>query len=385
MDETSKEKKRKFSRTLEIKREKFIKFLDRVVGDIVVLNGKNVENMPKGNMLVCCTHRSHLDYVILGLKIPEFGANQIRFAAGDNLTRLPFLGKLFRSVGAFSVYRGKASQRSYIMQLANQVKRMVANGDSVIVFPEAGRSYSGEMLEIRSGVLSAGVLAQKENPDIPIYYLPCAINYTRIPDLQAFDLLLKGKSMRDTSKNIFKKILGGMLYYLADIRVFLGVWLSRTKTDVYLNVGAAVATSQITDVEAKFKNDTKSPLAANKDAINDCSVWTEKRFYEIFPILPINITAYLFKKYGRKGLKEEKIEATLKKLKKFPICLDALNNLSLKEIRIKGLSQLRQNGATDGIYHIRLKRKDRLEYFAVFLEKAIDCFEKQSGVKDGVS
>lgn len=394
MSENIKEKKRKYSRTLEVKREKFVGFMKRTVGDIIVLNEENAKKMPKGHLLVCCTHRSHLDYIVLGLKIPEFGADQIRFAAGDNLIRLPFLGKLFRSVGAFSVHRGKASQRSYLMQLAHKVKMIVANGDTVIVFPEAGRSYTGAMLDIKSGIISAGVLAQKENPKQPIYYLPCAINYTKIPDLRAFELLLKGKKIRDASDNIFRKIFGSLLYYLADIRVFLGDWIFKNKTDIYLNVAKPVALSEITDVEGKYRADGKTAIAANKDAINDCAVLIEKQFYAIFPILPINIAAYLFKKYGRKGLREDSIEKMLSKLKKMPLCLDTMAKLTVKEIQRTGISQLKENGATGGIYHVRLKRKNRLDYFAAFLESAIDYYEKQekqekhkkqSEAKNGVS
>ncbi|MCL2844813.1 MAG: 1-acyl-sn-glycerol-3-phosphate acyltransferase [Chitinivibrionia bacterium] len=378
MSEEVIEKKRKYARNLKAKREKFVGFMKRTVNNIIVLNEKNVKDMPKTHLLACCAHRSHLDYLVLGLKIPEFGASQIRFAAGDNLTRIPFLGSLFRSVGAFSVYRGKSSQRTYLMQLTHKVKMIVANGDTVIVFPEGGRSYNGKMGDIKSGIISAGVLAQKENPKQPIYYLPCGINYTNLPDIRAFDLLFKAKKIRDNSENVFTKTLGSILYYWADIKVFLGDWIFKKKTDIYLNVGKPVALSSITDVESKYRAEGKTAIAANKDAINDCATWLEKRFYEIFPILPLNITAYLFKKYGRKGLREEQVEKMLTQIKKMSFCVDALSNMDTKQILRTGISQLKENGATGGIYHVRLKRKNRLDYFAAFLESAIEYYEKQS-------
>ncbi|MCL1945612.1 MAG: 1-acyl-sn-glycerol-3-phosphate acyltransferase [Chitinivibrionia bacterium] len=372
MKEKINDNKRKFSKTLTVKREKFVKFLNRTVADIIVLNEENVKDMPKGRMMVCCTHRSHIDYVILGLKIPEFGADQIRFAAGDNLTRVPMLGKLFRSVGAFSVYRGKASQRSYIMRLTNQVKLMVSSGDSVIVFPEAGRSYSGEMLDVKSGVLSAGVLAQKDEPDNPIYYLPCAINYTRIPDLQAFDLLLKGKSMRDNSKNFVLKFIGGFLYYFADINVFLSSWIFKAQTDVYLNVAKATPLKDITDVEKKFQAQAKSPIVANRDAINECSAWVEKQFWEIFPLLPVNVVGYLFNKSGRGYLNEKEVEKIMEKLKTAKLCTDAMNGFSAKEILKIGIKQLKKNGAIRGKFYISIKSKTRLAYFSAFINSALN-------------
>ena len=371
MSEKADSTKRKFSKTLAAEREKFVAFMNRVVRDIIVLNEENVEDMPSGRMMVCCTHRSHLDYVILGMKIPEFGAEQIRFAAGDNLTRIPRLGKLFRSVGAFSVYRGKASQRAYLVRLAEQVKMMVASGDSIIVFPEAGRSYSGKMLEAKSGILAAGVLAQKDEPKKDIYYLPCAINYTKLPDLRAFDLLLKGKNMRDTSKNIIGKIFGAFLYYFADIRVFVGSWIFKNRTDVILNVAKAVPLSEITDVEGKYREEAKSPLVANRDSINEATAWVEKRLTEIFPILPMNLVAFLFENYGRSGLTEENVAKYVEKLEESGFCVDVFSDCTSKEILRAGIKQLNENGALRGIFHTSVKHKKRLKYLAAFVKSAL--------------
>jgi len=372
MDEKTDSAKRKFSKALETERERFLGFLNRVVRNVVVLNEENVKGMPSGHMMVCSTHRSHLDYVILGLKVPEFGADQIRFAAGDNLTRIPKLGKLFRSVGAFSVYRGKASQRAYIMRLADQVKLMITGGDSVIVFPEAGRSYSGKMLDVKSGVLAAGVLAQKDEPKREIYYLPCAINYTKIPDLRAFDLLLKGKNLRDNSKHFHIKIFGAFLYYFADVREFCSAWIFKRQTDVVLNVGKPTPLSEITDVEGKFREEAKTPLAANRDAINECTAWVEKQLAAVFPILPLNLVAFLFENYGRSGLTEENVEKYVEKLEKLGFCVDVFTDCTPKEILRAGIKQLNENGALRGIFHVSLKHKKRLKYFAAFVNSALE-------------
>jgi 1-acyl-sn-glycerol-3-phosphate acyltransferase len=371
MDKKISDAKRKFSRTLEIEKNKFVKFLDRTVRKIIVLNEENTKNMPSGRIMVCCTHRSHLDYVILGLKIPEFGADQIRFAAGDNLTRIPVLGKLFRSVGAFSVYRGKSSQRSYITRLTDQVKMMVAGGDSVIVFPEGGRSYSGRMLDIKSGILAAGVLAQNDDLKNPIYYFPTAINYTKIPDVLAFDLLLKGRNLRDGKKNIFLKFLGMFLYYFADINVFLSSWIFKNRTDVILNVGKPTPLSEITDVAKKFNATAKSPIVANRDAINECSEWVGERFCELFPILPANAVAYLLDNFAAKGCNEENFAKMLKKLKESGLCTDLLENASAKNVIRDGIKSLKANGVIDR-FGIGIKKKNRLEYFAGFVNSYLN-------------
>ena len=356
--------KRKFSRTLEEEKGGFLAFIGRTVGKITTLNEENIHDMPKGGMLVCCTHRSHLDYVIIGLKITEFGADQIRFAAGDNLTRIPVLGKLFRSVGAFSVYRGKSSQRAYIMRLAQQVKLMVASGDTIIVFPESGRSYCGRMLEVKSGVLASGILAQKDNPQKDIYYLPTAINYTRLPDLRAFDLLLKGKTMRDESKNIFVRLIGNFLYYFADVKVFLGAWIFKIKTDAIINIGKPTKLSEITDIEGNFRADAKSSIIANRDSISDCSQWVGKQLASLFPILPINVAAYLLDSFGESGCNEENFAKTVKQLKELGLYVGLLEAKPDKDIIKDGIKALKKNGA--------LKVKSRMKYLADFISSYLD-------------
>jgi 1-acyl-sn-glycerol-3-phosphate acyltransferase len=375
----SDEAKRKFSRTLKVERKVFLKFYHRTVRNLIVLNEENVKDMPTERMFVCCTHRSHLDYVILGMKIPDFGAQQIRFAAGDNLTRIPKLGKLFRSVGAFSVHRAKSSHKSYILRLANQVKMMSAGGDTIIVFPEAGRSYSGEMLDIKSGILSAGILAQKDERDNPIFYLPTAINYTKLPDLRAFDLLLKGKKLRDSSKNFLVKFLGSFIYYFADIWVFLTSYIFKIKTDVVLSVGKPVALPQITDVEKNYVADAKSPLAANRESINECTKWVADQLRCLFPILPMNVAAYLFDNFGEAGLNEKKVEETVEKLKSLHLNVDLLKGSGAKEILQDGIKALKENDALKGYSNVFLKKKGRLKYLAAFVNSSIKLSMEKGG------
>jgi 1-acyl-sn-glycerol-3-phosphate acyltransferase len=367
VDEKNNDVKRKYSRTLEAEKSAFLRFFNRTVRKIIVLNQENVNNMPHGRMIVCCTHRSHLDYIILGLKIPEFGADQIRFAAGDNLTRIPMLGKLFRSVGAFSVYRGRSSQKSYITRLADQIKLMVASGDSVIVFPEGGRSYSGRMLDIKSGILAAGVLAQKDDAKKSVYYLPLAINYTKIPDLRAFSLLLTGRNLRDNKKNAFLKFSGTFIYYFADVWVFLTSWIFNIRTDVVLNVGKPTALSEITDVENKFSAAARSPIVANRDSINECSQWVGKQLNRLFPILPINAIAYLLDNFGVGGCNEKNLEKIIKDLKDLGLYVNLLEADSAKNIIKDGIKALKENGVIRKYFRISIKRKKRLKYFADFI------------------
>jgi glycerol-3-phosphate O-acyltransferase len=45
--------------------------------------------------MIVCSHRSHLDYILLGVELHKAGLIDMRFAAGDNLTHMPYIGKNF--------------------------------------------------------------------------------------------------------------------------------------------------------------------------------------------------------------------------------------------------------------------------------------------------
>ncbi len=146
----------------------FTKYMARTFSEIEINGLENMQSSEKQQFMLTSTHRSHLDYLLLASELARLGVHHVRFAAGDNLTRLPVLGQRFKKMGAFSVYRGKASQRSYLFKLTEQVKNLIVNGSTVIVFPEGGRSYNGHMLDLKGGITGAAVVAQQENPDRPV-------------------------------------------------------------------------------------------------------------------------------------------------------------------------------------------------------------------------
>ncbi len=57
--------------------------------------------------MIVSSHRSHLDYILLGIHCSKLGYRNLRFAAGDNLTRMPYIGTKFASLGAFPIYRNR--------------------------------------------------------------------------------------------------------------------------------------------------------------------------------------------------------------------------------------------------------------------------------------
>ena len=104
-----------------------------------------LENVPaSGPIILAGNHPSYLDPLLIAIPIKRV----IRFMAWDALFRVPLLGRLIRSLGAFPVdiRRGKG-EAAY-----REALRVLESGDALGIFPEGQRSEAGPMGELRTGV-----------------------------------------------------------------------------------------------------------------------------------------------------------------------------------------------------------------------------------------
>jgi 1-acyl-sn-glycerol-3-phosphate acyltransferase len=260
------------------------------------------EEIQRHPHMVVSTHRSHVDYFLAGWYLYTCGFRQMRFAAGSNLTNIPKIGPLFRGLGAFTVKREMAFERNYVQNLCNQVIGMMENGEPVILFPEGGRSYSGAMLELKSGILGAAVLLQARHPEEDVYLIPNAISYEYPPDAPWFELLLRGKKLRKHNNNFFNRMIGSSWYYGADIFAFLPFVMARRTGRqygaAYIDHDAPLSVRSIVDIESLRAKDVKDEFFSHRAAMQQVADVVRKRFLALFRLLPMHALAALVLRHG---------------------------------------------------------------------------------------
>jgi 1-acyl-sn-glycerol-3-phosphate acyltransferase len=328
------------------------RFLRSVFTSITVegpnLDAQEIQRHP--HMFVS-THRSHVDYFLAGWMLFFQGFKNMRFAAGSNLTKLPWIGPRFRAFGAFTVEREKTFERNYVQNLCNQVIGMMEKKEAVILFPEGGRSYSGATQELKNGILGAAVLLQARRPSEDVYLIPTTTSYECPPDAPWFDLLLKGKKLRKRNNIFFNRLLGNAYYFGADLLAFMpfamGRRTGRTYGAVFVDHDAPLAVRSLCDLKSLEDADAKDEFFRHRAAMQKVGQVMRERFLALFRLLPLHVLAALLTANGPLSAAQSValIPGLLEQLHGRRRNLKSLEPLTPHDIVAKGKEQLLRLGA----------------------------------------
>jgi 1-acyl-sn-glycerol-3-phosphate acyltransferase len=123
--------------------------------------GIATENVPNGPVILAPNHASFMDHFFAG----AFIRRRVRFMAKSQLFGNPITDYIFSVGGVFPVRRGHHDEDAFITAFD-----LLERGDAVVMYPEGGRSRTGELAgQARPGV---GRLALESGaPVVPIAIL----------------------------------------------------------------------------------------------------------------------------------------------------------------------------------------------------------------------
>src|SRR5436853_2315252 len=124
-----------------------------------------------GRVIYASNHKSHTDYLVEPLVLDDNGVRPPIIAAGINLFGGP-LGLIHKHVTGAIPIRRNTKDPAYLITLKAYVAEILKRHD-LLLYPEGGRSYSGELKPAKIGLLSAALSA--ECPSLVV--IPTAVAY----------------------------------------------------------------------------------------------------------------------------------------------------------------------------------------------------------------
>ncbi len=195
-----------------MKKSKLYRILAAVIRPLVHifyrLEVRGLENIPEsGRCIICPNHTSNIDPVLLLVTLRR----QIYFMAKAELFKNKLLAKLFRTLGAFPVERGKGDGVAI-----SEAENILRSGEQLGLFIEGARSKTGDFLRPRVGC--AMIAYQTDSPIIPVCITGAKEHKVKFlrkaiisigEQISVAELNIKnetGKEFRDASRFIMERI-----------------------------------------------------------------------------------------------------------------------------------------------------------------------------------
>lgn len=108
------------------------------------LRAIGVENVPRlGPLVLAPNHFSQMDHFFVGAYLRR----KVRFMAKSQLFGPPVLTYIYKHGGVFPVRRGHHDEEAF-----ETVRRLIEQGEMLLVYAEGGRSRSGELGQPKPGI-----------------------------------------------------------------------------------------------------------------------------------------------------------------------------------------------------------------------------------------
>lgn len=142
-------------------------------------------------IVLCPSHKSHVDYLVLSWVLWNRGYAVPLVAAGANLSFWP-LGPFLRRCGAFFLRRSFKGDPIYSEAFQAYVRKLVLDGVHQEFFPEGGRSRTGKLLPPKLGMFTWQVEAVLGGARKDLVFVPVSIDYEKVVESGSYSKELAG-------------------------------------------------------------------------------------------------------------------------------------------------------------------------------------------------
>jgi glycerol-3-phosphate O-acyltransferase len=282
----------------------FSRIYDRVEVDQEGLNRVR-RAASEAPLVLCPSHKSHIDYLILSWVFYENGLTPPHVAAGVNLAFWPF-GWIARRGGAFFIRRTFKGDKIYSATLRAYVKFLLRERYAQEFFLEGGRSRTGKLLFPKTGLVSMEVDAWLDGAADDVLFVPIAVDYERLVEGQSYQAELSGREKEKESFGALLRTPKVLLKRWGPIYLQFGEPVSlKALAQQRLGEAASSLTLDAEDRETDSKRRLVQAVAARvAHAIN-----------RAVTISPMGMVAAALLSHVRRGLSAEELEGRVNLLR----------------------------------------------------------------------
>jgi glycerol-3-phosphate O-acyltransferase len=262
--------------------ELFLRWLWNHIYDGIELNNmEQVHELARDKELIFVpSHRSHIDYLLLGYITYQQALQMPHVAAGINLN-LPIVGGILRRGGAFFLRRSFKGNRVYAAVFDAYLQQVLSRGYSIEYFIEGGRSRTGRLLAPKAGMLMMTVHSYIKDPKRPVVFVPFYFGYEKLLEGDSFISELGGAAKK-------KESLFGLIRTLKSLRENFG--------KVYVNVAEPIELDPMLDHlqpdwrETDIENGDRPPWVS--DVVDKLGTDIMQGINAAAAVTPISLLAY---------------------------------------------------------------------------------------------
>jgi len=213
--------------------------------DLIVEGRENLNKNTDRQRIYIANHQSHMDYALAWLEFHRQGIKMPMVPAGSNLNQ-PFLKKIGLDLGRLGAYfidrdlmkKDSKESTEHKKEAIKMTRGIIDDGLDLLVFPEGGRSYSGNLFEkYNVGALRSALHKQKNLDIVPIAF--------------AYDHRVEEKFLNTMKSGNRKTLIGKIKYYGADAFAYfinrpIAKAIGCDVGNAYINVGEPKPLSDIT-------------------------------------------------------------------------------------------------------------------------------------------
>lgn len=213
----------------------------------IVTGRENLSKNQDRQRIYLANHLSHMDYALSWLEFHRQGIKMPMVPAGSNLDQ-PFLKKRGYDIGKLGGYfmdrdlmnENSTSATQHKKEAIRMTREIIDNGLDLLIFPEGGRSYNGNLFEkYNTGALRSALHKQKDLDIVPIAF--------------AYDHRIEEKFLKIMQRGNKKTLSGKLQYYGPDIFAYfvnrpIAKKIGCNVGNAYMNIGEPKPISDITGI-----------------------------------------------------------------------------------------------------------------------------------------